>query len=349
MLFPSRRRLIALAGAALLAACGQSAEAPGAPAAGYVNVYSARHYDSDQRLYDAFTEATGIEVRVLPAPGDQLLERLRTEGELTEADLIVTTDAGNLYRLQEGGLLQAVSTPALEESVPARLRETSGMWWGFSKRARVIAYRKDAVDPAAIASMDALADPRWRGQVCARSSTNIYNLSMLSSRIERLGVNNARQWAQGVRNNFARDPQGGDTQQLQAIAAGECQLAITNHYYYLRMARSEDPAERAAAQQVGLLFPDQQGEGAHVNISGAGVSAYAKRREQAVALLEFLVSRQAQEMLAPLNDEYPIRADVAPTAELAALGAFKEEDVPLDALGRHQAEAARIFDAVGWR
>ncbi len=339
----SRRALSLGAGAAALAAC-----TPKTPAR-HVNVYSARHYDSDQRIYDAFEERSGIEVRVLPAASDQLLERLRVEGDVTEADLIVTADAGNLYRLQQAGLLQAVITPALEAGVPARLHDPQGYWWGFSKRARVIAYRKDAVEPTTIASMDDLTDPRFHGQICVRSSSNVYNLSLLAARIERLGAENARAWAQGVRNNFARDPQGGDIDQIRAIAAGECRVAITNHYYYLRLATSEDPADRAVAAEVGLLFPDQAGAGAHVNISGAGVSAYAQRKAEAVALLEFLVSDEAQIMLAPLNEEYPIRPEIAATPALAALSAFKEEDVPLDALGRHQAETAQIFDAVGWR
>ncbi len=340
------RRSLLMMGAAVLAACGDT----GAPAPiGHVNVYSSRHYDSDQQLYDAFEAKTGIQVRVLPAPGDQLLERLRVEGDQTEADLIVAADAGNLYRLQQAGLLQAVTTPALEAGVPARLHDAEGYWWGFSKRARVIVYRKGVVDPASITSMDDLATPRFRGQICVRSSSNVYNLSMLSSRIERLGAENARAWAAGVRANFARDPQGGDVEQIRAIAAGECQIGISNHYYYLRLAASEDPADRTIIEQVGILFPDQDGAGAHVNISGAGLSAHAKRRDEAVALLEYLVSDEAQVLLAPLNEEYPIRPDIAPTEALAALGPFKEEDVPLSALGAHQAEATQIFESVGWR
>lgn len=321
----------------------------GAEPARRVNVYSSRHYDSDQALYDAFEASSGIQVRVLPAGGDQLLERLRAEGDQTEADLIVAADAGNLWRLQEADLLQPVTTPALQASVPARLHDPQGYWWGFSKRARIIVYRKDALDPASIISMDDLASARFRGQVCVRSSTNVYNLSMLSARIAREGADNARAWARGVRENFARDPQGGDTDQIKAVAAGQCQVAISNHYYLLRMMASEDPADRAVADAVGIIFPDQGGAGTHVNISGAGVCAHAQRKPEAVALLEYLVSDGAQAMLAPLNEEYPIRPEIAPTAALAALGAFREEDIPLEALGRHQAEAARIFEEVGWR
>jgi iron(III) transport system substrate-binding protein len=314
-----------------------------------VNVYSARHYDADRRLYTAFEEATGVAVRVLPANAEQLLERLRAEGDATEADLVVAADAGNLWRLKDAGLLQNVTTPALEQGVPARLRDPEGAYWGFTKRARVIIYRRDAVRSEEVASFDDLARPRFRGQIVARSSTNIYQLSTLASRIERLGADNARAWAAGVRANFARDPQGSDTDQIKAVAEGEAQATLCNHYYYVRLQQSEDAADREVAEKVGLVFPDQTGPGTHVNISGAGVAAHSKRRDEAVRLLEYLVSDEAQTLLAPLNNEYPIRPEIAPSPALEALGSFMEEDTPLDALGRHQAEAARIFEEVGWR
>jgi iron(III) transport system substrate-binding protein len=288
-------------------------------------------------------------VRVLPANGDQLLERLKVEGDATEADLIVTADAGNLWRLKDAGLLQPVDTPALEAAVPASLHDPQGYWWGFSRRARVIVYSKAALKPEDVDSMDKLASPALHGAVCARSSTNVYNLSMLAARIERLGADNARAWAQAVRNNFAREPQGADTDQIRAIAAGECKAAIVNHYYYVRMLVSDDPNDRAVAEKVGLLFPDQAGAGTHMNISGAGVSAYAKRKAEALAMIEFLVSDEAQRLLAPVNVEYPIRDSIPAAPALVALGPFKKENVPLDALGRHQAEAAQIFEQVGWR
>jgi iron(III) transport system substrate-binding protein len=337
----SRRRFVLGASALALAAC------EGAGPREHVNVYSARHYDSDRALYAAFEQASGIAVRVLPANAEQLLERLRAEGEATEADLVVAADAGNLWRLAEADQLQAVSSQTLEQAVPAHLRDPQGFWWGFCKRARVIMTRKNL--PAPIASMDDLAERRWRGQVVARSSANTYNLSLLAARIERLGAANARAWAGGVRANFARDPQGSDTDQIKAVAAGEAAAAIANHYYYLRLANSSDPAEREVAANVTLVFPDQAGAGTHINISGAGLAKHAKRPAQALRLLEYLTGDIGQRALAPLNNEYPIRADIAPAPMLAALGAFKEENVPLDALGRHQAEAARIFEAVGWR
>jgi iron(III) transport system substrate-binding protein len=240
-------------------------------------------------------------------------------------------------------------TPALQQGVPERLRDPEGAYWGFTRRARVIVYRRDAVQPEQVASYDDLANPRFRGQIVMRSSTNTYQLSTLASRIERLGAENARTWAAGVRDNFAREPQGSDTDQIKAVAAGEAQATLVNHYYWVRLQQSEDPADRDVASRTALVFPDQAGAGAHVNISGGGVAAYSKRPERAVHLLEYLVSDEAQRFLAPLNTEYPIRTEIPPAPALAALGEFREEDIPLDALGRRQAEAARIFEAVGWR
>jgi iron(III) transport system substrate-binding protein len=344
------RRSFALLGAsaAALAACGQNG-AKGGDGADYVNVYTARHYDADRQLYAAFEEATGVRVRALTGSAEQLLERIRAEGEATEADLFISADAGNLWRVKDAGLFQNVTTPALEAGVPAHLRDPEGAFWGFTKRARVIVYRKDAVTPEQVASYDDLANARFRNQVVMRSSTNTYQLSTLASRIERLGAESARQWAAGVRANFVRDPQGSDTDQIKAVAAGEARATLVNHYYLVRMMKSEDPVDREIANRVGLVFPDQAGAGTHINISGGGVTLNTRRRDRAVQFLEFLVSDAAQNVIAPLNTEFPIRPAINPAPELAALGAFKEENIPLDALGRHQAEAARIFEEVGWR
>lgn len=338
----NRRSVMLGAAATTLAAC--------TPRNGenFINVYTARHYDADRALYAAFREATGIEVRALTGSAEQLLERLRAEGDQTEADVFVSADAGNLWRVKEAGLLQNVTTPALQENVPQNLLDPDGAFWGFTKRARIIVYRKDAVQPEEVASMDDLGKPRFRGQIVMRSSSNTYQLSTLAARIERLGAESARAWAAAVRANFARAPQGSDTDQIKAVAAGEAQASVCNHYYYFRMMRSDDPADREAIGKVGFVFPDQAGAGTHVNISGGGVTAHAGRRDKAVQFLEYLVSDAAQTMLAPLNDEFPIRPEIAPAPDLAAAGSFKEENIPLDALGRHQAEAARIFEEVGW-
>ena len=316
--------------------------------AGIVNVYSGRHYDSDKAVFRAFTEKTGIDVRVIEAEGAQLLERLKAEGEFTSADVIMTVDAGNLDRLVDANLLQPATSPVLD-AMPARYRDPERRWHAFAKRARVIVYRKGAVDPATVASMDDLTAPALRGNICVRTSSNLYNLSLLSARILREGPTKATAWARGVVANFARPPQGSDTDQIKAVAAGACQVAIVNHYYVARMAGSPDPADRAVAEKVGLVFPDQQGAGAHVNISGAGISTHAQNLDNARTLLDFMAGAEAQEIIARLNDEFPIAEGVELPPQLAALGRFREEDVPFAELGDHQAEAQRIYDAAGWR
>ncbi|QGZ94686.1 extracellular solute-binding protein [Terricaulis silvestris] len=343
----SRRGFTLGASATALAACNPSGGVRGGE--NFINVYTARHYEADRALYSGFEEATGIAVRALTGSAEQLLERLRAEGDATAADVFVSADAGNLWRVKDAGLFQNVATPALEQGVPAHLRDPEGAFWGFAKRARVIIYNKANVQPDEVATYDTLATPRFRNQIVMRSSTNVYQLSTLAARIERLGAENARAWAAGVRANFVRDPQGADTDQIKAVGAGEAQATLCNHYYYFRMTQSDDPADRQTIANTGLVFPDQAGAGTHVNISGGGVTAHAQRRDNAVRFLEYLVSDEAQTTLAPLNSEFPIRPTIAPAPALAALGDFKEENIPLDALGRHQAEAARIFEEVGWR
>ena len=313
-----------------------------------MNVYSGRHYDSDRAVFRAFTKKTGIEVRSIEADGAQLLERLKAEGEYTNADLIMTVDAGNLTRLVEANLLAPVTSPALA-ATPARYRDEQGRWYAFARRARIVAYRKGAVDPTTIASMDDLTRLGLRGSICVRTSTNLYNISLLAARIVRDGPEKARAWARGVVANFARDPQGSDTDQIRAVAAGDCRVTIVNHYYLARMRSSGDPADKAVADKVGVVFPDQDGAGTHVNISGAGVSVHARHKDNALKLLEFMVSREAQTIIAELNDEYPVAPDVTLPAALAELGAFKAEDVPFAAIGARQAEAQRLYEEAGWR
>ncbi len=339
----NRRALVLGASATAIAAC-----TPGGGGDNFVNVYTARHYDADRALYAGFQEATGVEVRALSGSAEQLLERLRAEGDASEADVFISADAGNLWKVKEAGLFQNVTTPALEQNVPEHLRDPEGAFWGFTKRARIIVYRKDAVRPEEVATMDALGAARFHNQIVMRSSSNTYQLSTLAARIERLGAENAKAWAAAVRGNFARAPQGSDTDQIKAVAAGQAQASLVNHYYFFRMLRSEDPADRAVIEKIGFVFPDQAGAGTHVNISGGGVTAHAKRRDRAVQFLEYLVSTEAQTMLAPLNTEFPIRPEITAAPDLVAAGPFKEENIPLDALGRHQAEAARIFEEVGW-
>jgi iron(III) transport system substrate-binding protein len=319
------------------------------PDAGVLNIYSSRHYDGDKLLYAAFEKETGIRVQTVEAKGEELLQRIKAEGEASPADIVITVDAGNLWKFAEAGILQPVASPTLEAAIPANLRDPQGRWFGVAKRARVIAYAKDKVKPADIARFDDLAKPGFKGRVCARPSTNVYNLSLMAARIERDGVDKARAWAKGVAANFARDPQGSDTDQLKAIAGGVCDVAIVNHYYLLRMAASPDPADQAAAAKLALVFPDQAEAGTHVNVSGAGIAAHAPDLANAKRFLEFLVSKEAQEIFAASNDEYPVITGAAAPAALTALGTFKEDPTPLAVYGARQAEAQKTFDEAGWR
>ncbi|BBI72092.2 hypothetical protein HAALTHF_18460n [Vreelandella aquamarina] len=222
-----------------------------------VNIYSARHYDSDEMLYQAFTDETGIEVNVLEGDANQLMERMQREGVASPADVMLTVDAGNLWRAEQDGIFQSVDSDVLNERLPESMRHPEGMWFGFSQRARVIYYNRENFDPSQIATYEDLADPQFEGQVCIRSSNNIYNQSLLASLIEHHGAEGAQEWAQGVVNNMARDPEGGDTDQILGVASGECNLAVGNHYYYVRLLHSDDAAEREAARKVGVIFPNQ--------------------------------------------------------------------------------------------
>ena len=316
-----------------------------------------RFVQGDEDAYMAnvkkFTAKTGIEVRVVQAEGNQLLERLKAEGEYANADVVITVDAGNLDRLVDADLLQPAHSPTLD-AVPAHFRDEQNRWFGFLKRARVIVYAKGVVDPAQLVSMDTLATPAFKGKVCARTSTNLYNLSMMAARIEREGADKALAWARGVAGNFARQPQGSDSDQLRAVAAGQCQVAIANHYYLVRFRRSEDPADRAVSEKLGVVFPDQagpngQGVGTHVNISGAGLATHARNRANALQLLEFLSSTEAQQVMSDKNNELPVASGVTLSPELAALGTFKEETVNFSAFGGRQPEAQRLFDEAGWK
>lgn len=340
----------ALAMGLILAGCGPARAPAKTGEEQVVRVYSSRHYAADKALYAAFTEATGIKVETTEAGGEELLARLKQEGEASPADLIVTVDAGNLWRLTQEGLLQPHGDAEIDQSVPARFRDPNGMWVGFSKRARVIAYAPARISAAQVASLDDLTAPRLRGKVCARTSSNVYNLSLLASRIERTGPDAALAWARGVAANLRRNPpEGNDTAQLYAVAAGECDVALVNHYYLLRLRASTEARDVAAAAALAMVFPDQAGAGTHINISGAGIARHAKNRDAAVALLRFLVSVRAQGELGALNEEFPIRTDVQPAPALAALGAFREEDVPLTAFGARQAEALALYERAGWR
>ncbi|MGR2739897.1 Fe(3+) ABC transporter substrate-binding protein [Billgrantia sp. Q4P2] len=339
-----RNRLIAPLAAVLAGSAFATAAA-----ANEVNLYSARHYDVDEQLYQAFTDETGIKVNLLEGDSDQLIERIQREGVASPADVMITVDAGRLWRAEEDGIFQGIESDVLAERLPDAMRHPEGKWFGFSQRVRAIFFNPENVDPSEITSYEDLTDPRWEGEVCIRSSNNIYNQSLLASMIEHHGEEGAEEWAQGIVNNLARQPEGGDTDQIKAVAAGECDLAVANHYYYVRLINSDDAADREVAEKVGILFPNQDDRGIHVNVGGAGVVATSPNRENAIRFLEFLASDTAQEIFAAGNYEYPVVEGVKMDETLESWGELKKDEINVSILGENNPEAIRIFDRVGWR
>jgi iron(III) transport system substrate-binding protein len=316
---------------------------------GVVNLYTSRHYETDQELYDLFTEHTGIEVNIVEGKGDELIERLNIEGEDTEADLFITSDAGNLHVASESDLLQPVESDVLSLNIPEKLRDVDNEWFGLTKRARIIAYVTDRVDPSELSTYEALAEAEWEGRVAVRNSSNMYNISLLASLIELNGEEEALAWAEGIANNMSRDPQGGDRDQAKAIVAGEGDVAIMNTYYLGTMLNSDDPEEVKVAESVEVFFPNQDTTGTHVNISGIGLTKHAQNKENAIKLMEFLSSEEAQESFSAANNEYPVNPNVEPNELLQSWGEFKEQDINLSVLGENQQQAIRLFDQAGWK
>jgi len=315
-----------------------------------LNLYSSRHYQTDDALYTSFTKLTGIKINRIEAGEDALIERIRNEGERSPGDVLVTVDAGRLWRAEQLGMFQPVKSALLESRIPANLREPGGHWYGFSTRARLIAYNKAKVKPGEIQTYEELADPKWKGRVCMRSSTNIYNLSLMGALIDHLGEQKAEQWAQGVRANLAVEPKGGDTDQLKSVAAGQCDVTISNQYYYARLLRSQKPDERQVGERIGVVFPNQKTWGTHVNISGAGVLKHAPNREAAIKFLEYLASDDAQRYFADGNNEWPAVAGVkADNPVLNSFAEFKRDTLNVAVLGRNQPGSQRIYDRVAWK
>jgi iron(III) transport system substrate-binding protein len=324
--------------------------AVGHPQEQVLNLYSSRHYQTDEALYANFTRQTGIRIQRIEAPEDALIERLKNEGAASPADVLVTVDAGRMWRAEQAGLFQGVKSPLLEARIPAHLRHPQGLWFGFSTRARVIVYNRDAIKPGELRSYRDLADPRWKGKLCMRSSSSVYNLSLMSALIAHHGEAQAEDWARRVASNFSRPPRGGDTDQIRAVAAGECVATLANTYYYVRLAKSQKTDERAAVARTAVAWPDQDALGTHINVSGAGVLKYAPHRDAAVKFLEYLASDDAQRYFADGNNEYPAVAAVRiDNRELAALGSFKPDTLNVGELGRHQAAAQKAYDRAGWR
>lgn len=317
--------------------------------AGELNLYSSRHYDTDERLYSNFTAQTGIEINRIEAGADALIERIKSEGEFSPADILITVDAGRLWRAEEAGIFAPLSSEVLTDNVPAHLRHPDGLWYGMSKRARVIIYNKAAGKPDNLETYEDLARADHKGKICIRSSSNIYNISLMASIVSRQGPEKAQDWAENVVSNFARDPQSNDTGQIEAVASGACGIAVVNTYYLARLKASDDPERRAIGDKVGVIFPNQGETGTHVNISGAGLVKHAPNRDNAVRFLEYLTEQQSQSYFANGNHEYPVVANVDTGSALRTLGAFQEDEINASELGKNQSEAVRVFDRAGWK
>ena len=313
-----------------------------------VNVYTHRHYDVDQQLFGQFEKEFGIKVNVVNANADELIQKMEAEGNASPADVLITVDAGRLARAKDKGLLQPVESDFLSNTIPDRFKDPENHWFAMTKRARIIIYAKDRVEPSELSTYEALADERWSEKVLIRSSSNIYNQSLLASIIANNGEDAARKWVTGVVENMARTPKGNDRDQVKAVAAGEGDLSVVNTYYLGRMMNSSDPAEVEASTRVGIFFPNQEGRGTHMNISGAGVAKYAPNKENAIKFIEYLAAKPAQEVFAQANYEYPIHPEVPATELLQSWGTFKEDTLALSTLGDYNKLANLIFDAGRW-
>ncbi len=317
-------------------------------AAGEVNIYSYRQEVLIRPLLDAFTAETGITVNLVSGKADALLERLKSEGDNSPADLLLTNDAGRLIRARRAGVLQAVKSPLLDAVVPAQYRDPDGYWYGLSIRARVVFFAPDRVKAGELSTYEDLADPRWRDRICVRSSSNVYNQSLLAAQVAHHGAAVAEAWAGGVVANMARKPQGGDRDQIRAVAAGACDIAIANTYYYAGMlAGGED--DRRVAEQVAVFWPNQGGSGAHVNVSGIAMTKSAKNHAEALQLMEFMAGDDGQRLYAETVNEYPVKPGASASALVQGLGAFEADRLNLASLADHNGVALRIFDRAGWR
>jgi iron(III) transport system substrate-binding protein len=321
----------------------------GPAAADEVNIYSARKEALIKPLLDKFSGSTGIKVNLVTGKDDALLQRLKSEGRNSPADLLLTSDAGRLYRAQEAGVLAAVKSDRLDKLVPAHYRDPAGHWYGLSVRARPIVYVTERVHANELSTYEALADPKWKGRICIRSSDNIYNQSLVASMIAQRGVAATEAWTKGFVANFARKPVGGDRDQALAAAAGQCDVVIMNTYYLAAMHGASDATHREAAAKVKVFWPNQKDRGTHVNVSGIGLTAAARNRVNAIKLMEYLAGDEAQKWYAEVNQEYPIRASIPMSATLRSFGSFKADKLNLAELGKYNAEAVRLMDRVGWQ
>lgn len=319
-----------------------------------LNLYSARHYQTDEALYANFTKATGIRINRIDGDDAGVLARLKNEGASSPADVVLLVDAARLWKAEADGLFSPVKSAVLESRIPATLRaKDSGAgsaWFGFSTRARVVVYNKGSVKAEEVDTYAELGEPKNKGRVCTRSGSHPYNLSLFGSMLERNGPAATEAWLQGLVNNMARAPKGGDTDQIKAVASGECQVALTNSYYLARMMRSDKPEDREVMEKVAVVFPDQQGAGTHVNVAGGAVAAHARNRAAAIQFLEYLSSDEAQGYFANGNNEWPVvRTVKLSNPALDTLGSFKQETVPIAAIGANQARVQQMLDRVGYK
>lgn len=313
-----------------------------------LNLYSSRHYDTDERLYSDFTEATGITINRIEGKADELITRMQAEGANSPADILLTVDTSRLERAKDAGVLQSVDSAVLESSIPANLQDSDNQWFGFSQRARIIFYDKNDVSEPPMDYVS-LADPKYKGMICHRSSSNVYSQTLLAAVIENHGAEAAKSWAEGVVANFAREPEGGDTDQLRGIVSGQCDISIANTYYFARALRKDVDGLSSDIEQIGWVFPAQEAEGAHMNLSGGGIAANAPNLENAVKFLEYLASDQAQQYFSAGNDEFPAVPGVVVSESVAKLGEFKADEVDLSAVAKNVPEAQKIFNEVGWK
>ena len=316
-------------------------------AADDVNIYSSRHYETDERLYSDFTDQTGIQVNRIEGEPEELIARMKAEGANSPADVFITVDAGRIWLADQEGLLQPIHSEILDARIPAHLRHPDGDWYGFSQRARIIFYAKDRV-PNPPQTYDALADPAWKGRICIRSALSSYNLSLMAAMIANEGADKARAWATGLLANLARPPAGADTDQLKGLVSGECDIAVVNTYYFARALAEPIDGVSEGIANIGWVFPDQDTTGTHVNISAAGVAAHAPHPDAAIAFLEYLSSDSAQQYFANQNYEFPAVPEVKVGTTAASLGSFRSDTLNLSLLGKNQAEAQRIFNEIGF-
>ncbi len=313
-----------------------------------INVYSARKEALIKPLLDRFGAARQIDINLVTGKGDALLTRLQAEGPNSPADMLITTDVGRLQRAKDAGVLRAFSRPALLANIPAQYRDSDGYWYGLSLRSRVIVYAPDRVEADALDSYEGLADDAWKGRICVRSSANIYNQSLVAGMISHHGVQHTDTWLRAFVGNFARPPRGGDRDQIKAVASGRCDLAVVNSYYLGAMLNSNNDREKALAQQVRLFWPNQNGRGAHMNVSGIGITQDAPNRDLAIQLVEFLVSDEAQAWYAKVNHEYPVKVGVPIGETLAAWGPFKADNLAVEKLGQLNKAAVKAMDRAAW-